>query len=77
MKLFIVAIILLLSISFNNLAQTPPGTSIVLDGSSQFLDFTTPSGSKALREISGRFTSARIGHGTYQVVFDRANVGLL
>lgn len=80
MKLLGILITLFISFTYTT-AQTPPGNSIVLNGSSQFLDFTTPAspggGPRSMREISGRFISARIGHATDQVIFDWTNVGIL
>ena len=58
-------------------AQTPPGTHITLNGSSQYLSGTTPTGTRLLREVNSRMTSARIGHGTDQVLFDWTGVGTL
>lgn len=58
-------------------AQTPPGNHIVLNGSSQYLSGTTPVGTKGLWEVSSRMVSARLGHGTDQVLFDWTGVGTL
>lgn len=74
-----IKLLLFLLFTFYSLtsAQTPPGTSYTLDGSTQFLSGTIPAGTKALREVSSRMPSARIAHGTDQVLFDWAGVGIL
>src|SRR5688572_32666855 len=50
---------------------------VILNGSSQYLSGTTPTGTREFREVSSRMTSARLGHGTDQVLFDWAGVGIL
>jgi endonuclease/exonuclease/phosphatase family metal-dependent hydrolase len=60
--------------------QTPPGMHVILNGSTQYLEFSTPApppGGRLLREVSSRMTAARIGHGTDQVLFDWTGVGIL
>lgn len=70
-------VVLLLLVSVPAVAQTPPGSHVTLNGTSQFLSGTTPTGSRLLREVSSRMTSARIGHATDQVLFDWTGVGTL
>lgn len=69
--------LLLLLLSVPVIAQTPPGTHITLNGSTQFLSATTPAGTRQLREVNSRMTSARTGFGTDQVLFDWTGVGTL
>lgn len=77
MKYCLMAIILIIALAVLAAAQTPPGNHVILDGSTQYLSGTTPTGTRQLREVSSRMTAARIGHGTDQVLFDWTGVGTL
>lgn len=70
-------LLLLILVAPTVAAQTPPGNHLSLNGSSQYLSGTTPTGTRQLREVSSRMTAARIGFGTDQVLFDWTGVGIL
>jgi hypothetical protein len=76
MKILTACLFLVLS-SVLTQAQWPVGNHIILNGSSQYLDGTTPASSPNWAIFEMRHNSIRMSHGTDQVIFDMAGFGTL